>query len=208
MPTFPRDSSPSLKAHVKQSERLMLTAYFDVAGVPTIGWGHIAGVTAADVRRGRTITEAQALAFFEADLDIAEQAVRRLVKVDLNQYQFDALVDFVFNLGEGNFASSTLLKKLNAGDYLAVPGQLMRWTKARDPKTGKLRELRGLVIRRQWEADLWNRVILTPLPAPYDASKPEATVIPAPTRQNTSLLGLILTFLFNLIGGLRRVQPV
>ena len=200
MPTFPRDASAALKAHIKDAERLMLTAYLDAAGVPTIGWGHIAGVTRADVGV-REINEARALALFEADLDIAENAVRRYVRVDLNQNQFDALVDFVFNLGAGNFASSTLLKKLNAGDYDAVPEQLMRWTKARDPKTGKLRELGGLKTRRKWEAALWSSIFMRPVEPTYHDDT--ATVIPTPTRRNTSLWTVIVNLILALFGGPR-----
>lgn len=199
MPTFPRDSSEKLKAHIKEAEGLRLTAYLDAAGVPTIGWGHIAGVTRADVGV-RKITEAIALAMFEADVDIAESAVRRYVKVDLNQNQFDALVDFVFNLGAGNFAKSTLLKLLNAGDYDAVPAQLMRWTKARDPKTGKLRELAGLVKRRRFEANLFAARFVAPVTPTYGPDD-NATVIPAPTRQNSSLWTVLINLILMLIGG-------
>jgi lysozyme len=198
----PADSSAALKAHIKQSERLMLTAYTDAAGVPTIGWGHIKGVTKADVRNRLTITEARAQAYFEADLDEAERAVRRLVKVRLNQNQFDALVDFVFNLGAGAFAKSTLLKLLNKGDYDGAAGQFIRWNKAKDPKTGKLRELRGLTIRRAYEANLFRKPMASPnTPANYGETLPEATVSPAPTRKNTSLWDLILTALLAIFRG-------
>ena len=81
-------------------------------------------------------------------MKIYEADVKRLVDVPLTQYQFDALVSFVFNLGSGAFGGSTLLKKLNAGDYSAVPAQLMRWNKAGG------RVLRGLTRRRQAEIDL------------------------------------------------------
>ena len=77
-------------------------------------------------------------------------AVVRLVKVPLNQNQFDALVSFVYNLGEGALASSTLLKLLNQGDYDSVPAQMMRWTKANGV------DLPGLVRRRKAEADLFS----------------------------------------------------
>ncbi len=199
MARHPADSSDFLKDHIKAAEGLRLTAYLDAAGVPTIGWGHIKNLTRADVGV-RKITEARALALFEADLDEAETAVRRYVKVDLNQNQFDALVDFVFNLGGGAFAKSTLLKKLNAGDYAAVPGQLMRWTKAKHPKTRKLRELAGLVKRRRWEADLWSRTVTVPS-KPFYEPEDSATVIPTPTRENTSLWTIIINFILALFGG-------
>jgi lysozyme len=207
-PLHPADVSPALKAHIKQSERLMLKAYFDPAGVPTIGWGHIKTVDANDVRRGHTITEAVALALFEADLDEAERAVRRYTKVRLNQNQFDALVDFVFNLGAGAFQRSTLLKKLNAGDYAAVPAQLLRWNKAKNPKTGLLRVLPGLTIRRQWEADLWSRTISKPAPVNYPENiADQPTVIPEVTGDNTTLWGLILNLARAVIAAFTQPKP-
>jgi lysozyme len=200
----PADTSPALKAHIKQSERLMRTAYFDPAGVPTIGWGHIKTVTAADVRAGKTITESEAQWLFEQDLDEAERAVRKYTKVRLNQNQFDALVDFVFNLGAGAFARSTLLKLLNKGDYDGAAGQFVRWNKAKDPKTGKLRPLRGLTIRREYEAALFRKPVgrVQPTADYTNEALPEATVIPAPTRQNTSLWTLIIDFILRLFGRL------
>lgn len=116
-----------------------------VNGTLTIGYGH----TGADVKPGMTVTEDRAEELLRRDVARFESAVDRLVKVDLNQNQFDALVSFCFNVGEGNFGSSTLLKKLNAGDYDAVPEELMKWTKSKGKK------LQGLVNRRAAEAGLW-----------------------------------------------------
>jgi len=204
IPQFPKDVSPALKEHIKASERLMLKAYFDPAGVPTIGWGHIRTVTAADARRGRTITEAEARALFEADLDEAEMAVRAHTRVNLNQNQYDALTDFVFNLGSGAYQRSTLLKKLNAGDYAAVPAEFMRWNKAKDPRTGKLRVLNGLTTRRSYEATLFAKPAQHPNPPiNYGGWHSEATVSPVPAPENTSLWGLIVMFFLKLIGGSR-----
>ena len=90
----------------------------------------------------------------EADLSKAATVVRRYVRVPLSAPQEAALIDFVFNLGEGNFASSTLLRVLNAGDYAAVPAQLRRWTKGR--VKGVLTDLPGLIDRREAEVKLWN----------------------------------------------------
>ena len=80
----------------------------------------------------------------------AEQAVERLVKVPLTQGQFDALVDFCFNLGAGRLASSTLLKALNGGRYEAAAEQLLRW----DVAGGE--ENAGLKARREAEFALWS----------------------------------------------------
>ena len=101
------------------------------------------------VKEGETLTKKQALDRFDKDLKKFEAGVSESVTVPLTQNQFDALVSFVFNVGLGAFQKSTLLRKLNAGDYAAVPGELMKWTKA----GGK--ELPGLVRRRRAEAGLW-----------------------------------------------------
>lgn len=129
---------------IKFFEGFRAQAYYDAVGVPTIGYG-----TTAGVRMGTKITEAQGEMFLQADLRRFEAAVNRLVKVKLTQEQFDALVSFTYNLGEGNFGSSTLLKLLNQGRYDLVPDQFLRWNKA----GGKV--LAGLTKRRQAEADLF-----------------------------------------------------
>ena len=129
-------------------EGIRLQAYKCPAGVWTIG----VGSTVPAVHAGEVITKQQALARFDKDLTKFENAVDRLVKVPLTQNQFDALVSFTFNVGEGALAKSTLLKKLNAGDYDAVPAELMKWTK------GGGKELPGLVRRRRAEAAMWRGV--------------------------------------------------
>ena len=96
-----------------------------------------------------TITQEQAEEMLRDEMAEYEGYVNRLVTVELNQNQFDAMVSWVYNLGGGNLASSTLLKVLNAGDYDGVPAQMMRWNKA----GGKV--LEGLTRRRQAEADLF-----------------------------------------------------
>lgn len=198
MPNFPSAPSKVLLDHIRQSERLMLRAYFDPAGVPTWGYGHIKGVSAADARARRVTTEAQAEIWFEADVHDAEMAVRLNVRVDLTQWQYDALVDFVFNCGANALRTSTLLVVLNAGHPWMVPEQLKRWNKAKDKKTGQLVALPGLTIRRQWEAVLWATpsVAFPPPPAaPYTpTSIPSATVIPSnpAISQTTSLWEMIV----------------
>lgn len=129
---------------IKHYEGFRSYAYLCPAKVWTIGYGHTEGV-----KKGMTITESEAEKLLFKDLVIYENIVKKYVKVPLTQYQFDALVSFVYNLGEGNFKSSTLLKKLNAGDFNAVPSQFLRWTYA-----GGV-ELPGLVKRRKTEAKLF-----------------------------------------------------
>ena len=104
----------------------MIVPYHCPANVLTIGFGHTKGV-----KKNMRITKQEAEDLLRDDMKVYEAEVKRLVDVPLSQYQFDALVSFVFNLGAANFGSSTLLKKLNAGDYAAVPAQFMRWNKAR-----------------------------------------------------------------------------
>src|ERR1700744_5782663 len=93
------------------SEGVRLTAYLDSGGIPTIGYGHTSGVKA-----GMTCTQAQAEQWLAEDVEGSEYVVNKVVTAPLNQNQFDALVDFVFNLGSGAFQGSTLLKLLNQGD--------------------------------------------------------------------------------------------
>lgn len=129
-------------------EGIRLQAYKCPAGVWTIG----VGSTQPPVHPGEEITKKEAMDRFDRDLVKFEKAVDRLVTVPLTQNQFDALVSFTFNVGEGALAKSTLLKKLNAGDYDAVPAELMKWTK------GGGKELPGLVRRRRAECAMWRSV--------------------------------------------------
>ena len=123
-------------------------AYRCPAGKWTIAYGHTRGV-----KSGMRASKAECEKLLIEDLHEAGNAVRRYVSVPLSQYQYDALVSFVFNLGEGNFKSSTLLKKLNQGLYNEVPAQILRWNKA--TVEGKLTELAGLTRRRTAEAALF-----------------------------------------------------
>jgi GH24 family phage-related lysozyme (muramidase) len=119
-------------------------AYRCPAGVWTIGHGVTVGVKA-----GMIWTPKQAEEALQRELEGHERAVLRLVKVDLNQNQFDALVSFAYNVGNGALEKSTLLKKLNKGDYPGAQAEFMKWNKA----AGKT--LRGLSIRRAKEAALF-----------------------------------------------------
>jgi len=131
-------------ALIKAFEGLKLNAYRCAAGVWTIGYGHTLGVNPGD-----TLTEQAADLFLRQDAAVAEASVNRYVNVPLTQNQFNALVSFVFNLGSGNFRNSTLLKKLNAGDYQGAGEELLRWVRAGDTT------LPGLVRRRAVEKTLF-----------------------------------------------------
>ena len=106
---------------IKRFEGLRLKVYTCPAGVPTIGFGHTAGVTMDT----RPITEEQAEAYLKEDLKKFERGVLSAVKVPLTQGQFDALVSFSFNLGISALQGSTLLKRLNAGQPCS--DQFERW---------------------------------------------------------------------------------
>jgi len=133
---------------VKHFEGLYLKAYLCPAGVPTIGYGHTAGVTLGD-----TITEAQADAYLAGDLTGAAAGVDRLVKVTINPQQRGALASFAFNLGVGNLEGSTLLKKVNAQDFAGAAGEFGKWVYS--TVDGRKVALQGLVKRRAAEAALF-----------------------------------------------------
>lgn len=132
-------------ALIKQFESLRLATYKDSVGIPTIGWGH----TGPEVKMGQKITQEEAVRLLRADVARFEKAVGRVVRVVLNQNQFDALVSFSFNVGAQALEDSTLLKKLNAGDVQGAADQFPRWNKA----GGEV--LAGLTRRRAAERSLF-----------------------------------------------------
>ncbi|RDD82426.1 lysozyme [Dyella tabacisoli] len=123
-------------ALIQRFEGCRLVAYRDSVGVWTIGYGH----TGPDVQPGMSIDAAQADSLLQADLAHATAAILSLVTVPLRQPQLDALASFVFNLGAKAFAGSTLLRKLNAGDYAGAAAEFPRWSNAGgQPVAGLLR---------------------------------------------------------------------
>lgn len=133
-------------AVIEEGEGLRLMPYFDVAGVATIGRGHRL-LPGEEFPHGITLEQANAL--FEQDLGNAAAGVRSAVAVALTQGQFDALVDFVFNLGEERLRTSTLLRELNAGSYALAGAQILLWDHA-----GGV-EAAGLKLRREKDYALW-----------------------------------------------------
>lgn len=132
---------------IKLYEGCVLQAYPDpgTGREPwTIGFGHTQGV-----KPGMKITQQQAEQFLCQDLAEFEQAIADLVKVPLNENQFSALCSWVYNCGINALATSTLLKKLNAGDYNAAADELLKWDKAAGKK------LAGLTRRREAERSLF-----------------------------------------------------
>lgn len=134
-------------ALLKKSEGFRDRTYLDASGIPTIGYGHR---ILASESFPNSILEGEATELLVRDVLVAEQSVKRLIRVALTQGQFDALVDFVFNLGQGRLAASTLLQDLNIGRYDAAAEQLLRWDHAGD------RESAGLKARREAEFHLWH----------------------------------------------------
>ena len=132
------------KALIKKFEGCELEAYQCPAGKWTIGYGHTKGVQKDDYW-----SQDYAEVMLDIELEEYEGYIADLVTVPLKQHQFDALVAWVYNLGSGNLLSSTLLIKLNAGEYEDIPHEIQRWNKA----AGEV--LEGLVRRRKAEALLF-----------------------------------------------------
>ena len=138
-------ASQKLIDHIKRSESCVLTAYQDSAGIWTIGYGHTAGV-----KKGDRITAYQAEQFLKEDL-VNFETIANKVKRIATQGQYDAVLDFIYNCGPGNFNSSTLKKYIESGRKTwEIQEQFLRWVNAGDKKLG------GLVTRRIWEANRFN----------------------------------------------------
>jgi len=129
----------------KSFEGLRLEAYPDSTGIWTVGYGHTGAAVVAGVR----INEAEAEAWLREDLAEAVACVNRAVKVAVSQSAFDAMVDFCFNAGRGSFLGSTLLRKVNEGDFAGAAGQFGPWVHAGGAVVA------GLVKRRKAEAEIF-----------------------------------------------------
>src|SRR4030095_3773150 len=138
--------SPAAVGVIKHFEGYSPIIYKDAAGYPTIGFGHL-------INPGERIEEPllgeAAERLLLQDIKPKAAAVNARVSVPLFQGQFDAIVSWTYNLGEGALKSSTMLKKINAGQHEQVPGQMKRWNRA----GGKV--LKGLERRREAEAALY-----------------------------------------------------
>lgn len=143
------------RALIEHREGLRLEMYRDSAGLPTIGYGHL--LTKDELRSGKVlgvdwrngITPATADALLAGDVYTASDAIHEFVRVPLLQHEFDALVSFVYNVGDGAFQDSTLLRQLNTDHFAEIPKQMRRWIHSaghEDP---------GLIVRREDEIKQW-----------------------------------------------------
>jgi len=131
---------------IKRSEGFRPTVYKDIAGLRTIGYGHLMLPTDKMER----LTQEEGIVLLQKDLGNAEGCVNRLVIVEINQNQFDALVSFVFNLGCGAFSKSTLLRKINEGKNVDAAKEFLKWVYAGGKKSA------GLLNRRIEESKLFS----------------------------------------------------
>lgn len=198
-----RPLHPEVIEHVKRWEGFRAEAYPDpgsINGKPvTIGYGQTRR-NGRPINLGDTITEAEASQWLLAELDRVAGVVDRLVRVPLSDFQRGALVSFTYNIGDTAFANSTLLRRLNARDYDAVPAQLSRWNK----NDGKV--MQGLVNRRASEAGLWARgEFVSSAPVPVEPPRqPTATDAILKDPGGLSGLGAAIAAVFGAIAD----QPI
>ena len=167
----------------KVGEDGLIYPYLCPANKLTQGYGATKGI-----KKGITWTKSECEQRLIADLSDHAQVIYKQVKVPLSQNQFDALVCFVYNLGGTNFRKSTLLKKLNKSEYDEVPGELMKWNKAR--VNGTLQPLKGLTRRRAAEAALFSMDSKLPDEEGGEpmVQKPQANAI-KPLRKSKTMVG-------------------
>lgn len=137
---------------IKQHESWSATVYKDPVGLPTIGYGHL-------IKDGENfnnpLTQQEGEDLLRKDIEAAQNAIRELIYVPINQNEFDALTSFVFNLGRDAFEKSTLRREINAGNIRVAPGEIVRWNKAYDKNLDTYIVLPGLVNRRADEVMLF-----------------------------------------------------
>jgi lysozyme len=182
-------------ALIKRFEGFRGTAYRCPAGVWTIGYGHTAMAGPPTVAGGMQVSREEAQAILLRDVEAVAREVRVLLKRELSARQFSALVSFAYNVGTGNFRSSSVLKAVNAGDLAAVPRRLQLWTKANG------RVLPGLVMRRAAEAALFLATDEPP-PARVDVEPNEGK----PLARSSTVLAALLSILAGLASAIANMS--
>jgi len=157
---------------ISKWEGCVLKPYKDIAGLRTIGIGHLIkpGEIFPD---GVEISKEKALDILSKDVKLCEDAIKKAITVHLAQNQFDALVSFGFNCGIGVYTTSGACKVLNAGNYTEVPTRLLEWSKAKINGVSQVNQ--GLYNRRKAEGELFSKIS-------EDSSNP--TVEPAIQQQD------------------------
>lgn len=172
---------------IKRWEGCKLTAYKDIVGVWTIGYGHTAAAGAPSPKAGMKITQAEADEILKRDLEKYIDAVDAAVKIKINENQRGAMVSLCYNIGPGAFSKSTLVKKLNAGDINGAAEAFLSWKKAGG------RVVQGLVNRRNDEKKLFLTPEVLPL-APVAEPAPEVAA-------SQSFLAIIISLLTAMFKG-------
>lgn len=189
---------------IKSFEGLRLNAYQDSVGVWTIGYGHTTAAGNPAVTKGMVITNQQAEDLLRSDLRKYQAYVEAVVKTVVNDNQYGAMVSLCYNIGPGNFAKSTLVKKVNAKDFAGAQAQFAAWNKA----GGKV--LSGLTRRRASEATLFAKPSVNASPSPVQTI-PEVPAIVQPPLDHVpvappvastkpTLLGAILKLILAMFG--------
>lgn len=153
---YPRNMriSKNCENKLKEYESLQLKAYLCPAGIPTIGWGHTGKVDGVPIKMTMEITERKAQELFEEDIATVERPLANEPFANrLSQGQWDALVSFIYNVGWGNYKTSTLRKRIIEDvNHADIPNQFRRWNKS----NGKV--LAGLTKRREWEVEQYTQI--------------------------------------------------
>lgn len=184
---------------IKEFEGLELEAYKDAVGVWTIGYGHTAAAGQPHPKKGMVVTAQEAEKLLLQDLTVYENAVRKGVKVPINDNQYGALVSFTYNLGPGNFQKSTLLKKVNNKDFAGAALEFAKWNKA----GGKV--LNGLTRRRAAEAALFRKPVLSVVqsdpvvPKVEEPKVPSKPVAPLPEPSRWQWLNDLVVLILNVV---------
>lgn len=164
---------------ITQWEGLILKPYKDVAGLRTIGVGHLIKPN-ENFPDGVSITKEKALELLAIDVQLCENAIKKSFQVVLNQNQFDALVSFGFNCGVGVYTNSGVAKAISSNDFNKVPARLQEWCKAR--VNGTLTTVPGLLNRRKAESDLFMKPVANFVITDYPIQWTKEMLIDAQSR--------------------------